>query len=395
MGFSFFKKQSTKGPESEAVRSRPDALPSGPVPATAEEAVPLPETVAADLPVGADDFDLSTTVANLPCIDVDHDDDPLQAVIEQAVVLYANGQTAAARSLLESFVHSYRGDEGRRLWLLLFDLLQLTGDRIAFEQLGMAYIDACETSPPAWQADVAQPVAAVSSGPQKIALQGVLTAENAGALDELARVIAGKGAVVIDCGRLVGCDDEIAGQWADLLEQARRKRLALTLSGIETFIGRLNDRLVTGQASHQGAWRLLLALLQRHAPQAVFEEKAVDYAVTFEVSPPSWEPAPAGELPTAAANTPPGDTAHYLAGELKHCRFEALESVLAASERPVLDFSGVRRLDFFSAGQLVNRIAPYQAQGKEVIIRGPNHLVAELMAVVGLDRLARIIVPKS
>lgn len=69
--------------------------------------------------------------------------------------------------------------------------------------------------------------------------------------------------------------------------------------------------------------------------------------------------------------------------------------MLNASAEPVLDFSGVRRLDFYSAGQLVNRIAPCQAAGKTVVIRHPNRLVAELMAVVGLDRLARIILPKS
>ncbi len=42
-------------------------------------------------------------------IDVDHDVDPLQSCVEQVVVLYANGQDGAARSLLETFVRSYRG----------------------------------------------------------------------------------------------------------------------------------------------------------------------------------------------------------------------------------------------------------------------------------------------
>jgi len=55
----------------------------------------------------------------------------------------------------------------------------------------------------------------------------------------------------------------------------------------------------------------------------------------------------------------------------------------------------VPRLDFYSAGQLVNRLAPFKAAGKDVVIRSPNHLVAELMAVVGLNKHARIIVPKS
>ena len=52
-------------------------------------------------------------------------------------------------------------------------------------------------------------------------------------------------------------------------------------------------------------------------------------------------------------------------------------------------------MDFSSAGQLVNILAPFKAGGKDVIVRSPNHLVAELMAVVGLNKFARIIVPKS
>ena len=61
----------------------------------------------------------------------------------------------------------------------------------------------------------------------------------------------------------------------------------------------------------------------------------------------------------------------------------------------MLDFSAVRRMDFFSAGQLVNRLAPYKLAGRDIVIRSPNNLVAELMAVVGLNKQARIIIPKS
>jgi anti-anti-sigma regulatory factor len=61
----------------------------------------------------------------------------------------------------------------------------------------------------------------------------------------------------------------------------------------------------------------------------------------------------------------------------------------------ILDFSGVRRLDFFSAGQLVTKLAALKEIGREVTIRSPNHLVAELMAVFGVNKFASIIVPKS
>jgi len=426
MVFSFFKKQDKKMPERPAARPRAPEPPSEP-PAPAVVAdeqpkarpEPLPDleftpakagavAAAQSLPKQAplttdsgftiDDFDSDDfTESSVMGVDVNHDDDPLQACVEQVVVLYANGQDGAARSLLETFVRSYHGTEGRRFWLLLFDLLQATGERAAFERLGAEYAEACEMSPPTWSqaSPVANP-AAGSAGPQKIFLQGVLTSEGALPITQLAKLIEKKEPVTVECTKLVGCDDEVAGQLADLLTKARKTRLLVALGGTDVFIDRLNSRLVAGDAAHEPSWRLLLELLQRHGTQDSFEERAVDYAVTFELSPPSWEPRANGVAPAASASTVrQGDGAYYLSGELKGCRFEELSAVIEASEHPVLDFSGVRRLDFVSVGQLVNRLAPYKAAGRDIIIRSPNHLVAELMAVVGLNKQARILVPKS
>ncbi|MFN4342468.1 MAG: hypothetical protein ACK4FE_10615 [Azonexus sp.] len=431
MVFSFFKKQPNKMPERPAAkprpvtpvseakpqqteaeepsRSLPEPLPdleftaSRPLagipvenrpPAPLGATAPAPPVAADDFTI--DDFDSQFTNSSVMGIDVDHDVDPLQSCVEQVVVLYANGQDAAARSLLETFVRSYHGVEGKRFWLLLFDLLQISGDRAAFEKLGVDYAEACETSPPTWAPHLpATPPQAGKLGPNKIFLQGVLTSESALPLAELTRLIGQKAEVCIDCSKLIGCDDEVAAQLADLLTRARKLRLGVSLLGIEPFMERLNSRLVAGDSSHEASWRLLLELLQRHGTQDQFEERAVDYAITFELSPPSWEASPAAPAKAAGGSSGKTDDAYYLAGELKGCRFEDLPQIIEGMVQPVLDFSRVTRLDFISAGQLVNRLAPIKAAGREVIIRSPNHLVAELMAVVGLNKQARIIVPKS
>ncbi|MDP3438152.1 MAG: hypothetical protein Q8R95_00970, partial [Azonexus sp.] len=204
-----------------------------------------------------------------------------------------------------------------------------------------------------------------------------------------------KHAIRVDCGKLIGCDDTVAGQLAELLSQARRRGPLLMLENIEGLLGRLNERLVVGEASHAPSWLLLLELLQRHSTQDIFEERAVDYAVTFELSPPSWE-SPSGKLgKVLSLASGVQDDAYYFSGEIKNSRFDELVGVFELIDQPVLDFSGVRRIDFYSAGQLVNRLSPYKIAGREIIIRSPNHLVAELMAVVGLSKQARIIVPKS
>lgn len=416
MVFSFFKKPPEKMPERQAARPRAPAVrlpevapPTQPV----EEVVPLSEPLP-DLEFSLDDpvppgklakpavedfddgLDSDFTESSVMAIDVAHDQDPVQADIEQVVVLFANGQEAAARSLLETYVRSYPGSEGIRFWRLLFDLLQITGEQQEFEKLGVEFAETCETSPPTWQ-DRQPVMTRVEAGVRVVTLQGVLTSESGLVLDQLVVALETKQPLRLDCGKLAGCDDEVAGELATLLMRARRSGVALTLDGADGFLARLNDRLPVGVATHAPAWQLLLELLQRLGTQEAFEERAVDYAVTFELSPPSWEAAPAGKAGAVGSPVAPArvDDAHYLSGDIRGARFDDLLEVLERHEQPVLDFSAVSRLDFFSAGQLVNRLAPFKAAGREIIIRSPNHLVAELMAVVGLNRQARIIVPKS
>ena len=426
MVFSFFKKQSQKMPERPAARPK-TATPSPALAAEPEEAQaaasPAPlealEFTSSDLPAASfggsaakapvngghksaaevealemEAFDRDFSESSVMAIDVEHDLDPLQADIEQAVVLFANGQDAAARSLLEALIRVYPGTDGLRFWHLLFDLLQVVGDRAAFEKLGVEFAEICETSPPTWRQ--AQPqITRTASGTHFITLQGVLTSDEAGPVAELESAVAAKQPAIVDCAKLVGCDDGIAGRLAVTLARARKAGVEVMLDQPAAFLRRLNERLTAGESGHVEAWLLLLELLQRHGTQEAFEERAVDYAVTFELSPPSWDERPASAAKTEIVHEQPADNAYYLTGELKSCRFEDLIPVIELQDLTVLDFSGVRRLDFFSAGQLVNRLAPYKEAGREIVIRHPNHLVAELMAVVGLNKQARILVPKS
>src|SRR6202162_4871111 len=74
----------------------------------------------------------------------------LCAVLENAALLYANGQAPQAREILEQGISE--DDEAKNsplAWLALFDLLQRAGDRPAFDQLALQYVVAFERSAPA------------------------------------------------------------------------------------------------------------------------------------------------------------------------------------------------------------------------------------------------------
>ncbi len=425
MVFSLFKKKVQKMPEREVMRPKQATAPNSVLPAppgAKDEAVKTPEplpdlefttgpgpAVAADKAAGSrpsqpktreemalvmSEFEREFTDSSVMAIDVDHGAESIQADIEQVAVLYANGQDAVVGPLLESLLGAYPGTEGLRLWQMLFDFLQLKGDRAAFDKLAAEFVQTCEMSPPAWRQAQPKPASA-APGVAVCELQGVLTGDDLSMLTPLADALKLKRPLRVDCSGLLGCDDEASGRLADLLMNARRQGAVIVLEQIEGMIPRLRARLVVGEAQNARSWLLLLELLQRSGTQEEFELCAIDFAVTFERSPPSWEAVPAPSLPAIKHDAPPADDAHYLSGEIKNSRFDDLIAVLNLQDNVVLDFSGVRRLDFFSAGQLVNRLAPLKGSGREVTIRSPNNLVAELMAVVGINKLARIIVPKS
>ena len=404
MVFSLFRKPQEKMPERPVARPKPatarapeeKAEPRRALPEPAKPAAEARPAVSTEAAEALDFTDSQFAKAGDMAIDMDHDGDPVQADIEQAAVLFANGQDGAARAVLEISARAHAGADAERLWRMLLDLVQVLGDQAAFEKLGVEFAQACETSPPAWRQPESSPPAA-GLEERTVVLQGVVSGADAPEILNLKAALAAKGPLRVDLGRLASCDDAAAGALCDLLRLARRQGVAVALEGADGLVGRLENRLVAGQRESAGAWLLLLELYQRLGRAGVFEEKAVDYAVTFEVSPPSWEDAKAVAQAAGAPAAPaaPAEPALFLSGELKNYRFGELPNYLDSTDQPILDFSRVKRVDFFSAGQLRNTLEPRRRQGKEIVIRHPHRLVAELMGIVDLNSVARIIVPKS
>ncbi|MGB5206507.1 MAG: STAS domain-containing protein, partial [Azonexus sp.] len=362
MVFSLFKKKTQKMPEREVMRPKPAFAPTPAVagqPATQDEAVKAPEPLPdlefttegasggkpatgksqpktkEEMAFAMSEFEREYTESDVMAIDVNHGAESIQSDIEQVAVIYANGQDTIVRPLLESLLGAYPGTEGLRLWQMLFDFLQLSGDRAAFDKLSGEFVQTCEMSPPPWRQVTPKPASA-GPGVAVCELQGVLTADHPAVLSPLADALKLKRPLRVDCSRLLGCDDEIAGRLAELLTGARRQGAVIVLDQIEGVIQPLRSRLVAGEAQNARSWLLLLELLQRHGTQEEFEQCAIDFAVTFERSPPSWEAVTAPSLP-ATKNAAPVDDAHYLSGEIKNSRFDDLIAVLNLQENVVLD----------------------------------------------------------
>jgi hypothetical protein len=90
------------------------------------------------------EFERNFTESSVMDIDLEQGVDPVQAEVEQIAVLFANGQEALVRSLLDGFVRSSQGEVALRFWAMYFDFLQLMDDRATFDLMGLLFAEQCE-----------------------------------------------------------------------------------------------------------------------------------------------------------------------------------------------------------------------------------------------------------
>jgi len=99
------------------------------------------------------------------------DETPLEAaaaesapIVEEIAILYANGQTDAARQILAASLRESGATQDRTPWWMLFDLYQVLNDQMAFDDLSIDYASKFETSPPSWAPLPAEAPAAAGAG---------------------------------------------------------------------------------------------------------------------------------------------------------------------------------------------------------------------------------------
>jgi ABC-type transporter Mla MlaB component len=312
-----------------------------------------------------------------------------QSPVDEAAILYASGQADMAERLLKDILTT----GNRRAWHMLFDLYCIQSREKEFEQLALDYAMRFETSPPVWQklagngAGKAQQAQAAS-----LELPGLLDKNAAATLREGIAATDKKAAVRIDFSRIAMVDETGADECAKILAAARKAKRKLQVSGVDTLIALLQD---LNRATHSRAvhWLLLLELYQTLGQQDNFEDLAVDYAVRFEVSPPSWSEVQAAEV-VQAVPAAPRDDALMLSGEITPANDSALQQFgsYAATHNDVLvDLSQVTRVDYGSVSQFISVLMQCLGSGKAITLRGHNALIHELFRVMGIDQLAQLI----
>ncbi len=231
------------------------------------------------------------TVSN----EVTHDPD-----LDEAVIAFANADFEQCEQALLTLtgVGGSRSQHAET-WLVLFDFYRAVGQQHKFESLALDYAQQFGWSAPQWFSLprlVAE--AASEERPSKTRVEGqvgwvcpdYLDAEGVAKLSSLALQMPLPW--VFDWSAMKGIDAEACGRLSELFRSWIPQDLDMRWMSGERLFTVLQEAAPNGARDADPAfWQVRLDALRMANRPDQFDEGAIDYCVTYEVSPPSWEAA--------------------------------------------------------------------------------------------------------
>jgi hypothetical protein len=366
--------------------------------------------------------------------EVVHDPD-----LDEAVIAFAN----ADFSQCEQSLSELTGAGGARAqhaetWLVLFDLYRATGQQQHFETLASDYAHQFGWSAPQWFSLpklVSDAVADAASADRSSASSAAISGEVGWVcpelldIDAVARLRSQTLQMplpwVFDWAALRSIDAEAATQLSSLFRHWAKQQLEMRWMSGENLFAALQDAAPTGVRDADPAfWQARLDALRLANRADQFDEAAIDYCVTYEVSPPSWERTRCNVRIGGSnlnTHTPPlsmvsqvstgfmesglvDDTVSgtqvasielsgQLVGDISGT-LERLNSQLGKSQVVNVSCARLIRVDFIAAGDLLNWVLIKRGESRMVQFVDAHRLVALFFGAMGINEHAKVQVRK-
>jgi ABC-type transporter Mla MlaB component len=340
-------------------------------------------------------------------LNIDVSGTTLPPMIEEAAILFANGQIKeAAESLKHAISSGELENQVQTAWVMLLDVYQATGNRAEFENTALDYAARFEASPPAWHessANDAKPEAKKGAMAATVVFPLAIDGEVSKQIEQLQRGSATKRELQIDFGNAKTANTDGADLVLRILMAFKKTKREITIIHADRLFDALMSSVQAGRRDpSESSWLLALEMLRLMNQQQRFDDVSIDYCVTYEVSPPPWEAMPAWIKQSqgttqASLEASPRSGAEGNSFALRNELVGPIASELAelraysqSSSSVVLDCRELRRLDFTAAGELLNVVATLRANGKPVLFVEPNWMVLALLVVMGIHDLAEI-----
>ena len=397
-------------------------------PAAGHELAPLPPLempLAMPLAAGSLDADLNTPGA-VEVSEVAHD-----AELDETVIAFANADFEAAESALKTLI----APGGPRnphpdTWLALFDLYRATAQQAQFESLAMEYVHQFGLSAPQWLSlpQLVADVAAEDHPRGSARLGGTVSWACPARLDAdgvkrlRAQALQSPMPWVFDWSGLQSIDAEAAKELSALFRAWAPEALEMRWMGGEQLLTVLREAAPTGVRDADPVfWLTRLEALRLANRADAFDEAAIDYCVTYEVSPPSWERARCNvhvsesarsRLPSRMPSRLPEAASSFIdstladdpagAGEVAHVELTGqlvgdigtvlrqLSDTFGSARIVQVSCARLIRVDFIAAGDLLNWVIASQHDGRAIQFVDAHRLVALFFGAMGITEHARV-----
>ena len=360
--------------------------------------------------------------------EVVHDPELDEAVIAFANADFNNCEEALRRITSASGVRNQHAET----WQVLFDLYRATGLQQSFEILAVEYAQQFGWSAPQWYslpqlvaeaaADNEPSISGKFSSPASTAVGWVCPQQLD--IEGVARLRSQTLQMplpwVLDWSALHTVDPEAAMQLSTLLRLWSGQALEMRWNSGERLLSVLQEAAPTGMRDADPVfWLTRMDALRLVNRPDQFDEAAIDYCITYEISPPSWEStrckvlvAEAGlstrapdlsavsELSTFVESTLSEDavtgieTASVeLSGQLVGDISATLARIDAGlGKAHIVSVSCLRliRVDFIAAGDLLNWVLSRRLENRAVHMVDTHRLVALFFGAMGINEHAKV-----
>lgn len=326
-------------------------------------------------------------------IEVEETDSGLPTELEEAAVLYANGKIGEAAAQLNRYLLDHPDNRDPQPWYMLFDLYEASDQMEHFEDAAVDFAVRFEVSPPTWS-----PRAQLRSDQKNVLPLFSFGAEfppaEQGKLARFTEDALQVPGVRLEFTRTPLPDEDYARAILQTLMRLQEGRRYIKPINAAALLDKLHAARAEDQLPETG-WLLLLALLQVLGQEAEFEDMAVEYAIHFEVSPPSYTPP----VPAKASDVSATGTSHSgftfafkdVIGPGAERQFTALTHFAEELPRVEIDLSQVTRIDFACVGLLLDTLINLTAGGRKILIKEGNELVNTLLQVIGANQFSTVL----
>lgn len=342
------------------------------------------------------------------------------AELEDAAIVFASGDNEGAEVSLKALIAQRTQDTPSQLpvWLALLDMYRAAGMQAQFEDAAMDFVARFGRSAPQWFA-MPQQAGKLSETMSEASQTGfhwsapVQLGESSLRALQVSKARS-PGPWVMDWSALEVIDPAVKAPLLEAAEEWSAQKGQLVFAGHERLLSVLGKHAPSGdRAVDQGWWHLRLAMQRLMHLQDDFELTALDYCVTYELSPPSWVDPVCGyanegqdqKLAYQDSLLMAPDTVQpSMLWKERKPRF-ALQGVIDGDALPwlsevqgkaklgetlAIDCTRLVRMDFAAAGSVLNWAAQMQELGHVLQFSQLHQLLAVFFNVVGIQEHAQL-----